>query len=244
VPKPLTIFTSINSTNKHAMEQISLGLAAHGQGFAALYQTNGQGQHGKNWAAQAGKNLLITVIANTSAIPIANMPLFNMHIAIQVYQFVKTFIPDNIAIKWPNDIIVNDRKAAGILIENKIVGSVWQWAVIGVGININQTVFTEGKPISLKQVCNQTFNLQQLQNQFYTHLCQAINNLRQLSWQNILATYNALLYKKDSQITLLLNNEPTNVIIKSVNANGQLIVYNPATQATITINHANGQWLL
>ena len=53
----------------------------------------------------------------------------------QKYAVSKSFI------KWPNDIFINDSKAGGILIENVIKGKIWQWAVIGMGLNINQQNF-------------------------------------------------------------------------------------------------------
>jgi BirA family transcriptional regulator, biotin operon repressor / biotin---[acetyl-CoA-carboxylase] ligase len=244
VPKPLIIFNSIDSTNKYAMAQITQGLAAHGQGYAANYQTNGQGQRGKNWQAQPGQNLLLTVVANTKGIAINNMALFNQYIAYTVYQFVKTFAPNNVAIKWPNDIILNDKKAAGILIENKLQGTQWQWAVIGVGINVNQTQFTQGKPISLHQVTGKLYDVALLQQQLYQQINNALANLDSISLHTAAVQYNQVLYKKYQRINLLINGQAQQVKVHGVNQQGNLEVLNTLTQTNFTVAHGVGQWLL
>ncbi|MFN1208770.1 biotin--[acetyl-CoA-carboxylase] ligase, partial [Enterococcus lactis] len=79
--------------------------------------------------------------------------------------FLDKFSQSNILIKWPNDIYFQDRKAGGILIENIINGQLWKWAVVGVGLNINQVQFLgdiESKAVSLKQITGKTFDCFQL----------------------------------------------------------------------------------
>jgi BirA family biotin operon repressor/biotin-[acetyl-CoA-carboxylase] ligase len=66
---------------------------------------------------------------------------------------------ESIKIKWPNDIYINNKKIAGILIENTIVQNTYQYAVVGIGININQEEFQNKNAISLKQISQQEFDL-------------------------------------------------------------------------------------
>ena len=78
--------------------------------------------------------------------------------------FFSKYIKENVKIKWPNDIFINDRKAGGILIENVIKGNLWQWAVIGIGLNINQENFEKEnlKAISLKQITGKNYDVIEL----------------------------------------------------------------------------------
>ncbi len=58
---------------------------------------------------------------------------YSAAMALACYDFINGFGVGNVSIKWPNDIYIGDRKAAGILIENMMRGSDWQWAVVGTG---------------------------------------------------------------------------------------------------------------
>ena len=73
--------------------------------------------------------------------------------ALVVRDLVAKYLPGSVTIKWPNDIYFNDRKAGGILIENTYQGTNWTWAIVGIGININQTAFPKDlpNPVSVKK---------------------------------------------------------------------------------------------
>ena len=142
------------------MALVHEGMARHGMAVFAHDQTAGKGQRGKAWATEPGSNIILSVLVDPS--PIRLLPPFTLSVAtaLAAYELFNRYALHETAIKWPNDIYWRDRKAGGILIENAYRGKEWQWAVLGIGLNINQTRFPDlpRPPASLKQVTGQGFD--------------------------------------------------------------------------------------
>ena len=103
---------------------------------------------------------------------------FSAAIALGARAFFAAFAGEATKIKKPNDIYFRDRKAGGILIENLVRGKEWTWAVIGIGMNMNQSSFSSAavnsvssNPISLQEITNKSWNVKQMQQ----HLSDALN---------------------------------------------------------------------
>ena len=135
------------------------------EGFclAADYQTAGRGQQGNGWESEQGKNLLFSLLLRPTHLKTAEQFLLT--------EVTTTAIKDAVEqqgcclkIKWPNDIYADDRKIAGILIENASGTQNLVWSVIGVGLNVNQELFSSPapNPVSLKQLIGRDSDLQQL----------------------------------------------------------------------------------
>ena len=159
------ILTSVDSTNNYAMASIRDGIAKHGYACFSYEQTHGKGRRGKVWRTEKGKNIILSIVVNTSFLTVYQQFYLSAAVSLGCIDLFKKYAGDETKIKWPNDIFWNDRKAGGILIENVIKGNVWQWSVIGIGININQTEFnldTVFKPVSLKQITWKDFDVIEL----------------------------------------------------------------------------------
>lgn len=182
---PLIKLSTIDSTNIYAMAQIKEGLAKSGSCYTADFQTNGKGQHGRVWESSKGQNLLCSYILELKTLDAlknwtpTDQIGFSAAIALGARAFFAAFAGSKTKIKKPNDIYFNDRKAGGILIENLVRGQEWTWAVIGIGMNINQTAFSSAavnsvssNPISLQEITNQSWDIQKLQ----AHLSETLNN--------------------------------------------------------------------
>jgi BirA family biotin operon repressor/biotin-[acetyl-CoA-carboxylase] ligase len=167
------------------MAQIKAGLAKSGSCYTADFQTNGKGQHGRVWESTKGQNLLCSYILELNTLDAlknwtpADQIGFSAAIALGARAFFAAFAGSETKIKKPNDIYFSDRKAGGILIENIVRGQEWTWAVIGIGMNINQTEFSpealnsvSSNPISLQEITNQSWDLKKMQQ----HLSEALNN--------------------------------------------------------------------
>ena len=102
-------------------------------------QTNGRGQKGNKWLSEVGKNLTFSILVNPAIKP-QNQFYLSKYVAITCFRFISEYC-ENVKIKWPNDIYVNNKKIAGILIENNIQEGFVKQSVIGIGININQKKF-------------------------------------------------------------------------------------------------------
>jgi BirA family biotin operon repressor/biotin-[acetyl-CoA-carboxylase] ligase len=144
IGKNLIFFKSIPSTNDYAKELLAKSEPKNGSVILAEEQSAGRGQGGNIWQTDAGKNITCSIILDTQLLEIRQQFLLNMAIAVAVHKTVGYFLENNdIKIKWPNDILVENKKIAGILIENTIQGTNMQKSIIGVGLNINQNNFDE-----------------------------------------------------------------------------------------------------
>ena len=110
----------------------------------ANFQTSGNGQRGKSWESSIGDNLLISIVIEPNILT-KNQFLLSKCVALALYDLL-TLYTDDVSIKWPNDILINDKKIAGILIQNKVKSDKISHSVIGIGLNINQMVFKDYLP--------------------------------------------------------------------------------------------------
>jgi BirA family biotin operon repressor/biotin-[acetyl-CoA-carboxylase] ligase len=139
----------IDSTNAEAMRLIKQGKPAEGTCIVAGFQHNGRGQRSNTWTSRPGENLLASFILYPRPAMAQQPFLLSKCIALAVLKTIKSFSSSNVSIKWPNDIMIDGKKAAGILLENQWAGSNWQTAIAGIGINVNQTEFALEKATSL-----------------------------------------------------------------------------------------------
>ncbi len=181
--EPLIELSEIDSTNMYAMEQIHAQKALSGSVYQTDFQTNGKGQHGRIWESHRGENLLCTYILELNAlkqgknwVPSEQLGL-SAAVALGVQAFFMEFAGEETKIKKPNDIYWRDRKAGGILIENIVRGTDWNWTVIGIGLNINQTHFSNeaGKPVSLKQITGKHWDIKAMQKKLADTLSASLN---------------------------------------------------------------------
>ena len=181
---PLIELSEIDSTNMYAMEQIHAQKALSGSVYQTDFQTNGKGQHGRIWESQRGENLLCTYILELNTlkqgknwVPSEQLGL-SAAVALGTQAFFMEFAGEETKIKKPNDIYWRDRKAGGILIENIVRGTDWTWTVIGIGLNINQTQFSNeaGNPVSLKQITGKDWDIKTMQKKLATALSASLNS--------------------------------------------------------------------
>ncbi len=224
--EPLVILSSVDSTNNHAMKRLKEGKIAHGTTFFALEQTQGKGQLAKRWESRKGENITMSVVADCKNLQIQHQTQLSSAVALACYTMLKNYAGDEVAIKWPNDLYWGDRKAGGILIENVILGQNWETAIIGIGININQTEFglMERKPVSLKQITGKYFNPIDLANEICNELELIFSHIGKATFDQFHDAYNAVLYKRDQPVKFREGNIQFEAIVKRVNQSGHLVI--------------------
>jgi len=128
----------------------------------ADYQTAGKGQGSKTWQSNKGENILVSFYFQPNILPNQQI-YFNCFFALTIRKVISMYV-NNVMIKKPNDIWVDDKKVAGILIEHHIEGEKLKYTIAGVGININQTLFDETlpNPTSLKLLTGQNLSREQI----------------------------------------------------------------------------------
>ena len=124
----------------------------------AKNQTSGRGQSKNVWESEDGKNLTFSILLKPSFINIADQFLITQVLSLGIYDFLSKYIQD-VCIKWPNDIYVKKNKIGGILVNNKLQGADFTFSICGIGLNINQTSFSNSpNPTSMKIELGEDFN--------------------------------------------------------------------------------------
>lgn len=134
-------------------------------------QTKGRGQRGNYWESETGKNLTFSIMTHPDFMPAENQFILSKAVSLAIIDTLKSH-DITATVKWPNDIYVGDKKVCGILIECNISGSGrLSQAVIGVGLNVNQTEFISDapNPISMKILTGMEYKREKILNEFSQH---------------------------------------------------------------------------
>jgi BirA family biotin operon repressor/biotin-[acetyl-CoA-carboxylase] ligase len=115
---------------------------------SAENQTNGRGQMGTVWESKYGENLTFSILVNFKNLNIGNRFYISIAVSLGIISTLNNLLDANFKIKWPNDILAEKDKIAGILIENNFRGSIISQSIIGIGLNVNQKSF----PKTIKNV--------------------------------------------------------------------------------------------
>ncbi len=152
VPK-IHYFESLDSTNLKLKEMARDGTLPELSVVLAKEQTAGRGQPGNYWESEAAKNLTFSLLIHPDFLQVKQQFCITQLVTLALMDILKPLY-QNVSIKWPNDIFADDHKLAGILIENNLKGNIISDSVIGIGLNLNQTIFKSDapNPISLTQL--------------------------------------------------------------------------------------------
>lgn len=136
-------FEEVGSTNERATQWAAEG-APEGAVVLAEYQTTGRGRHGRPWTANKGQNLLFSVVLRPE-MDLDRLSLVTVAAGVAVAETIDAFVhPHRAAIEWPNDVLLEDRKTCGILLESSLSPPNDDTIVVlGVGLNVNQTDFPD-----------------------------------------------------------------------------------------------------
>ncbi|MBX3240348.1 MAG: biotin--[acetyl-CoA-carboxylase] ligase [Chitinophagaceae bacterium] len=239
---PFTVLPSVDSTNNYAMQKVHARLAKHGAAWLALEQTHGKGQRGKHWIANKGENIYLSIVAEPDFLKPDKAFSLVAAVALGTYNFVKKYLGEKTAIKWPNDIYWGDRKAVGILIENIIQPNKWTYSVIGIGVNINQVAFDSSlkNPVSWKQVTGITYDVISLARE----LCGFIDSsYRELTAGEsiILQDYQNAMYKLNQPVQFRRRTTEFSAVVKGVTKDGKLVISGEQTEQ---VDWGSVEWLI
>lgn len=162
----------IDSTSAELRRRMSAEELPHGYCISADFQTAGHGQATNHWESEDGKNLLFSLLLRPYVIPASEQFVVTEIVTLAIINALQDYIRQRITIKWPNDIYVGDKKLCGILIENALCGPVIDTCIVGIGININQELFTSDapNPISLKQLNGRDNDREEIFEEIYQNI--------------------------------------------------------------------------
>ena len=139
----------VDSTNNYIANLIKEGAIDSGTVIMADEQFAGKGQRTAEWLTNAGENLTFSFFLDDVNLSVNRQFLLSKIVALSIVDFLRNF-EMTAEIKWPNDIYVNGKKIAGVLIENQIRGGQIQSSIIGIGLNLNQISFSGFSATSIK----------------------------------------------------------------------------------------------
>lgn len=224
---PVKRLAIIDSTNNYANNQLAEGSVTEGTVFLAEYQTSGKGQQYNSWESEKGKNLTFSLVLLPSFVEIIDQFVISKVVTLGMTDYLIQCGLDEVSIKWPNDLYVGNRKIAGILIENAIMGAVIASSVIGIGLNVNQEKFLSlaPNPVSMKMLTGKDYDL----NEILSGLMEGIEN-----WYAVLcagktgiinAAYEQRMYRRNIWAQYRKENgENFEGKIQGVNEIGQLLI--------------------
>jgi BirA family biotin operon repressor/biotin-[acetyl-CoA-carboxylase] ligase len=226
------------------MRHIDAGSAEPGDVILAIEQTAGKGQRGKSWYNTVGESICMSLIV-APEVGLDAQPSFLAVTTVAIAGVLEHYLPSvKTAIKWPNDILIGDKKAVGILIENVVRGSSWQWAVIGIGINVGQEAFPENLPhaTSLRMEGGEVSSIDELAANIAEAVQQACTSLPEQTGPEVFEAYNDRLYKKDQLQTFRYGYDIIVRRVLEVDPTGRLKVRNQDGDIDL-LAHGAAEWI-
>ena len=161
---------SCHSTNDSARELLLQHDTSEGTVVITDNQTAGKGQRGNSWFSAEGANLTMSLIMKPNFLTVSKQFYLNMISSLAVKRVLNDRLPDaHSQVKWPNDVLLNNRKVCGILIENGIKRQFLEYSVVGIGLNVNQKAFGLATATSMSNEIGIAFSLQSVFELY--HLC-------------------------------------------------------------------------
>mgnify|MGYP001107896833 CR=1 FL=1 len=179
IGKPVIYLPTCHSTNTYARNLAAKENVIEGTVIVTAEQTAGRGQMGNSWESEPYQNFTLSVILRPNFLKVSEQFYLNIAISLGIYNFLNEYLDDHLKIKWPNDILYENYKLGGILIENVLKGSKIDYAIAGIGLNINQRSFQTPRASSLKLLTGAHFNLEELLPKLLKSLEETYLRLRQ-----------------------------------------------------------------
>lgn len=220
-------FPELASTNTYAW-QLLPQRPPEGTVIWAAYQTAGRGQRGASWRAAPGENLTLSILLYPSFLRPDQGFALSQAVALGVRDCIQALTPGCTAqIKWPNDILLNRRKVAGILIENQWEGGRMKACIVGIGLNVNQISFPEeiaGRASSLRREGGREHKLHEAAGLLFEHIESYYLRLRAGDLAGLEASYLSQMAGYQQQVEARIGGELHSVYICGVDSWGRLLV--------------------
>ena len=196
----LVHFKEIDSTNNYLKNSYQL---LSDFTFASTdYQTHGKGRNDRVWESESGENLMFSFLIKNEKL-MKESAILSILTAVEVAKEIERYDINNVSIKWPNDVLINDKKVCGILLE----GQVPNYLVVGVGLNVNQKAFPDGlrRPAtSLSLELKKDVEIDEIKERLFSNI---VNNFLRFKTEEYLEYFRNHNYLLNKRVRVLINNE-------------------------------------
>lgn len=224
IGKEIVFMPQCQSTNSEAIALCANKAVGEGTIVITNHQLAGRGQRGNNWESTAGLNLTFSIVLTPKFLRLQEQFMLNIITSLAIHDCLAACGVPNATIKWPNDVMVNGKKIAGILTENQVNGSVLTYSVIGIGLNVNQDMFDYPTATSLRILTNTVHDLNALLINVLEKLEVRYIQLRNGNIKELISAYEAVLYWKGEEHTFYANGKEFLGTINEIDGNGQLVI--------------------
>ena len=225
--KNLVILPECPSTNTLAADMSQAGKATEGTVIVTHHQTAGRGQRGNTWESGKGLNLTFSLVLHPVFLKVTDQFQLNKAIALGVHDVLKNYAED-VRVKWPNDIMIGNKKVCGILIENQLTGGKLSRSIAGIGINVNQKNFQVSTASSVSIQSGEEIDLAKMFDELMQSLEWRYLKLRsrgsEARSQELDRDYLGAMYGINEIKRFVISDSEKDAIIRGVDANGKLIV--------------------
>jgi len=217
----------VDSTNTYAHQLISEGLSEDALVYCSE-QTAGRGQRGNTWVSSPGDGIYCSFVVFHKNAFVRDQFVFNMLIAVAVGSYLTSKGIKNAKIKWPNDLLVGQKKIAGLLIENSLKGEKIGVSIVGVGLNLNQLWLEdnfETPSTSLKMITEEDYNYETEVLRLADHIKKYLDYFKAGQYELISKLYHQQLYQHRAQVDFLIDNQIIDATLEGINSDGSASVF-------------------
>ncbi len=193
-------FKEIDSTNNYLKN--SYPLLSDFTFASTDYQSHGKGRNDRVWSSEPGENLMFSFLIKNEEL-MKRSTILSILTGVEVAREIEKYGIDNVSIKWPNDVLINDKKVCGILLE----GQIPNYLVIGVGLNVNQKAFPDGlrRPAtSLSLELKNDVNIDELKERLFSNIVNNFTDIKESEYIDYFRKHN---YLQNKRVRVVINNE-------------------------------------
>lgn len=209
----------VDSTSNFAAKLIEAGPVVNGTVVLADFQSSGRGQRANQWSSNKGENLICSFIWFPDNLSVTALCALNWWVSLALKTLLSKF-GLLASVKWPNDLIVDNAKIGGVLIETTSQGTKIASVVIGIGLNVNQLDFGSLNATSMSAVSNIVYKVDDVLNALCFLLSETLESLQ--NPDKLRQEYQQSLFRKDLKSQFILKERNVEGCIKDVNPQGSL----------------------
>lgn len=231
--KDVHFLPECHSTNDKALELVKKRQIKEGAIIICEDQTKGKGQRGNRWVSEAGKNLTFSLVLSPRFLDISEQFTLNMAVSNGVRRLLEEYLP-GLKVKWPNDLLLpGEGKLVGILIENVFGALGWEYAVVGIGINVNQLANLHPRATSMALMTGSQFDLEELLKLLITQIEQSYLSLKRGKEKEIRTEFLNHLYLLNQRSRFESSEGLFEGTIRGINSQGEIIIENEASEKNL-----------
>jgi BirA family biotin operon repressor/biotin-[acetyl-CoA-carboxylase] ligase len=232
---------AIDSTNLALKRKYHKGLAKHGDVLWALDQVKGKGQRDSQWVSEPHKNLTFSIFLSQEKLLLPTIFVLNCWVALAVKNTLTSFGIPSVSIKWPNDILSENKKICGLLIKNLYRGENHLASIVGIGLNVNQINFFDlSKASSMQLSSGRSFDLEEVLQEILNQLSHFL--VTKMSSTASFEAFNNALFGLGEERTFLEDGKPFQATVKEVNSQGELVLKTAQNQLRY-FQHKTVEWV-